>query len=277
MQELMVFEGKQVEVFELNGEVLFNPYHVGACLGLKDSAIRMAISKMNSNQVVKVKNSDVKDIDIRKLNNAGENFLTEPGVYKFVFKSNKAEAETFTDWVADKVLPEIRKKGSYEMPQIKANSERLASVNNAVKILTPLLEKAGCNYKIQLLTAKSLYEKAGVELPVEIKEEQPYFDTVHIARDVGIFSKVGNKPAYNAVCEIIKKINVDQSEYVETWEAKGKWEGTVRKYTQAVIEKIKEWLTENLFPNDIPYTTRKGEVKNYHVIYQNREYMKKEQ
>ena len=30
----------------------------------------------------KVKNSDVSKVDIRKLNNAGENFLTESGTYK---------------------------------------------------------------------------------------------------------------------------------------------------------------------------------------------------
>lgn len=35
---------------------------------------------LNAKQVIKIKNSDVKDIDIRKLNNTGENFLTESGV-----------------------------------------------------------------------------------------------------------------------------------------------------------------------------------------------------
>lgn len=68
----MIFEGKQVEVFEFEGKVLFNPYHVGECLDLGESAVRMAIKKMNQNQVVKLKNPDVKDIDIRKLNNAME-------------------------------------------------------------------------------------------------------------------------------------------------------------------------------------------------------------
>ena len=47
MQNLMIFEGHNVEVFELNGQVLFNPYHVGTCLELGDSAVRMAIAKMN--------------------------------------------------------------------------------------------------------------------------------------------------------------------------------------------------------------------------------------
>ena len=113
MNNLMVFEGNNVEVFEWNGNVLFNPYHVGTCLGIKDSAVRMAMSNMNEKQAIKLKNSDVNDIDIRKLNNAGEKFLTESGVYKMIFKSHKEEAEKFQDWVTDEVLPTIRKTGSY--------------------------------------------------------------------------------------------------------------------------------------------------------------------
>lgn len=113
MNDIMIFEGNEVEVFELNGQALFNPYHVGICLELGDSAVRMSIGKMNEKQVVKVKNLDVKNIDFRKLNNAGENFLTESGVYKLVFKSHKPNAEKFTDWVTDKVLPTIRKTGGY--------------------------------------------------------------------------------------------------------------------------------------------------------------------
>ena len=52
-------------------------------------------------------------MNIRKLNNAGENFLTESGVYKLIFKSRKEEAERFQDWVTDEVLPSIRQTGSY--------------------------------------------------------------------------------------------------------------------------------------------------------------------
>lgn len=41
---------------------------------------------INERQVVKLKNLDVKDIDIRKLNNAGENFLTESEVIEHMIK-----------------------------------------------------------------------------------------------------------------------------------------------------------------------------------------------
>lgn len=47
------------------------------------------------------------------MNNAGENFLTESGVYKLIFKSHKEEAEKFQDWVTDEVLPQIRQTGGY--------------------------------------------------------------------------------------------------------------------------------------------------------------------
>jgi prophage antirepressor-like protein len=117
MQNLMIFEGHDVEVFEFNGQVLFNPYHVGACLELGNSAVKMAVAKMNEKQAIKLTNSKVNKVDFRKLNNTGENFLTESGVYKLVFKSHKPNAEAFTDWIADKVLPSIRKTGAYGTPK----------------------------------------------------------------------------------------------------------------------------------------------------------------
>ena len=67
----------------------------------------------NNNQVVVIKNSDMHDMYFRKLNNRGEKFLTESGVYKLIFKSDKKEAEKFQDWVTDEVLSNIRKTGGY--------------------------------------------------------------------------------------------------------------------------------------------------------------------
>lgn len=113
MNNLMIFENKQVEVFELNGEILFNPRHVGDCLELSKDAISKQLNRMNKKQVVKIKNSDVTNCPIRKLNNAGENFLTESGVYKMIFASRSEGAERFQDWVTDEVLPQIRKTGGY--------------------------------------------------------------------------------------------------------------------------------------------------------------------
>ncbi len=133
MKELMNFKGNDVEVLVINGVAYFNPYHCGSCLGLSKSAVRNHLSKMNKKQVVKLSNSDVRDKDIRKLNNAGESFLTESGVYKLVFKSNKPEAEEFENWVTDEVLPNIRKYGMYAEDEILDNPDLLIEVATRLK------------------------------------------------------------------------------------------------------------------------------------------------
>jgi prophage antirepressor-like protein len=109
--EIMVFEGMEVEVFEIKGVILFNAKDVANCLDIKN--VNENLRTMTEKQVVKLTNSAISTTDIRKLNNAGENFLTESGVYKLIFKSRKAEAEKFQDWVTDEVLPQIRVTGGY--------------------------------------------------------------------------------------------------------------------------------------------------------------------
>lgn len=159
------------------------------------------------------------------------------------------------------------------LPQYSSNNEKriesLSSANETVKILTPFLESAGLDSKIQLLTVKSVYGKAGLELPITIEADQKYYDTVYIARQVGIYVKSSGKPADKAVNEIIRRLNITEGMYIETWESKGKWQGTVRKYSDHVINMIKEWCALNDYPEDIQYVQSDGKKKCYHVIWKN--------
>ncbi|PTL48014.1 Bro-N domain-containing protein [Clostridioides difficile] len=267
--ELMMFEEKKVEVLEYNGQVLFNPYDCGRCLELSDSAIRNHLSKMNDTQAILLKNSNVLDKDFRKLHNTGEKFLTESGVYKLIFKSQKEEAEKFQDWISDEVLPAIRQTGAYitnsadpKALREKANEiESLDTVNKTIEILTPLLDGAGIDEKAKLLTAKTIYKKAGIELPLEIEEKEHFFDTVQIATKLNVYSKT-NKPAFHAIGEIIKKLDIQDNEKLVVLESKRGWSGSVNKYSQSVIDKVRTWIEENNKPAKIA-----GEKKNYHVVY----------
>lgn len=110
-EQIMIFEGKKVEIFEWKGMILFNPKDVATCLDITD--VNSSMRKFSDKQLIKLKNSDMHIMHNRKLNNAGENFLTESGVYKLIFKSQKKEAEEFQDWVTDVVLPDIRRNGMY--------------------------------------------------------------------------------------------------------------------------------------------------------------------
>lgn len=109
MNNIMIFEDKQVEIFEWKGQILFNSRHVAKCLELSESGLRNHLSEMNENQAIILTNSDVLGKDFRKLNNRGEKFLTESGVYKLIFKSKKEEAKKFQEWITDEVLSSIRK------------------------------------------------------------------------------------------------------------------------------------------------------------------------
>lgn len=57
--------------------------------------------------------------------------VSEPWMYKLVFKSRKPEAEKFSDWVVSEVLPTIRKTWSY----------------GTTKSLSPMMMKFSLNSK----------------------------------------------------------------------------------------------------------------------------------
>ena len=42
-------------------------------------------------------------------------FINEPNLYRLIIKSRKPEAEPFEAWVFEKVLPQIRKTGKYQL------------------------------------------------------------------------------------------------------------------------------------------------------------------
>ena len=163
MANLMIFEGKEVEVFELNGQIFFNPKNVAECLEISD--VNSSIRNFNEKQVVKLKNSDMYNMHIRKLNNAGENFLTESGVYRLIFNSRKQEAEKFRDWVTDEVLPQIRKTGSYT----QAKEQYTVTPKEELECLNVVSGILNFNDNSKLLGVKSIYDKYGMEtsyLPV---------------------------------------------------------------------------------------------------------------
>lgn len=269
MNDLMIFEGHEVEVFELNGEVLFNPYHVGLCLDMAMGTVKDHMSKMNKKQVIKVKNSDVGLTDFRKLNNAGENFLTESGVYKLVFKSRKPNAEKFTDWVTDEVLPTLRKTGSYEMSKQKEDKkEKLPSVNQMVKNIKGALHDAGVDSKYIAAEIVRIYSDNGYPVNVPVLSDVPVlWDCTTMAKELGILSESG-RPHDKAMSAIIQKLDLFTEEIVRTAYSRNGHDGVTIQYKDSVLQKAKEWLEENGHPTVIEYQLSNGNVNRCKVVYQ---------
>lgn len=263
MNELKIFNNEEfgkIRTVTIDNEPWFVGKDVATALGYAkpENAISSHVSKEDkTSTLIQGSGSNYKSKAI---------IINESGLYALIFGSKLESAKEFKHWVTSEVLPTLRKTGSYEMPKTKQRNERLASVNNAVKILTPMLQAAGCNSKIQLLTAKSLYEKAGVNLPITIEADQQYVDTVHIARQARLYFQSSGKPADKAVNEIIRRLDLSEDMYTETWESKGKWQGTVRKYAPEVISMVKQWYANNGYPREISYTQCDGQAKKYHVI-----------
>lgn len=135
--ELMIFEGKEVEILEINGKVLFNPKDVAEILDIKD--VNSVTRNFNDKQIIKLTNSIMHGTHFRKLHNTGENFLTESGVYKLIMRSNKPDAEKFQDWVTDVVLPSIRQNGGYITNQENMSPDLILA--NAILVANNVIEQ----------------------------------------------------------------------------------------------------------------------------------------
>jgi prophage antirepressor-like protein len=74
--------------------------------------------------------------------------VTEPGLYKLIFKSRKPVAKRFQKWVFSEVLPSIRKTGTYSIPQptsidpallpVRVRKEKLELIQVGMEIISQL-------------------------------------------------------------------------------------------------------------------------------------------
>ena len=191
-----LFEGHELEIVELDGEILFNAKDVAELLEMSDVTVRRHIQGMSEKQVVKLKNSNVQNLNFRKLHNTGENFLTESGLYKLAFRSNKESAERFTDWVTDEVIPAIRKTGGY-IPHDKNMSDAeimAAAMQIANKTIEEQKRKIELAEKEKENLALAIEDMAPtVEFAEEVLESSNTLTATQIAADYGISAIELNK------------------------------------------------------------------------------------
>lgn len=80
--------------------------------------------------------------------------VTEPGLYRLIFKSRKEVAKRFQRWIFHEVIPSIRKTSSYSIstatpsPSLLSVRERLESIQLAIQLLQQL---GGCDPRTELL------------------------------------------------------------------------------------------------------------------------------
>lgn len=141
MNELTLFNNPdfgEIRTLETNdGKVLFCGKDVAAALGYKETA-----------KAIREHCKGVSEIDtptkggIQKMK-----FIPESDIYRLTFSSKLPNAEKFTDWITEEVIPSIMRTGSYSM-------------NGKAKKTSPITEK---RLEIQAKNAEARLMKAQAE------------------------------------------------------------------------------------------------------------------
>ncbi|MDN3073252.1 ORF6N domain-containing protein [Enterococcus faecalis] len=138
---------------------------------------------------------------------------------------------------------------------------RNAKVREA-KLLAELSAEAKTDVNKVLLQDKAVEVLTGSKLLEMPKLNQKLYDTDEIAKKLGVLSKSG-QPHGTAVSQIIQRhIHIEEGESEILPESKGSWSGSVIKYGESVIKKVREWLEKMNYPSQI-----NGGRRNYHVTY----------
>lgn len=108
------------------------------------------------------------------LTNGGEQeiiIVDEPNLYRVIFRSNKAEARQFQDWVFEEVLPQIRQTGMYQ------NYTLIDQYNKALLEFEKLSDMASQAGRVLNLAGKRFKPQAKqkvVELTLKIQPMLPF-------------------------------------------------------------------------------------------------------
>ena len=125
--QIQAFNFTQAEVRtskDKNGEPLFCLSDVAKILDIQNS--RQIVQKqLDSKGVYKIyipTNSGNQDVT----------FISEPNLYRVIFRSNKPDAVKFQNWIFEEVIPQIRKTGSYSTTTNKTALEALDMITHEV-------------------------------------------------------------------------------------------------------------------------------------------------
>ena len=106
--------------------------------------------------------------EIATLTNGGKQLLTfisEPNLYRVIFRSNKTEAVKFQDWIFEEVIPQIRKTGGYQIPPKTTVADR-TPLRQAV---SALVGKCNIDYSSAY---NMVHQRFGVESIEEIAADK---------------------------------------------------------------------------------------------------------
>ncbi|WP_053071447.1 BRO-N domain-containing protein [Clostridium haemolyticum] len=308
---LMIFEGSELEIltkedinFEFEGTVLFNGKQVQGILGYSTSS-KTIIRLIRENQKYKVKNSDVLNQHFRKLNNAGETFITEKGVMKLIINSDMPKADEFEEKVWD-IVTKVHQTGKYDSTEeqiklIQDKKERelslgLYSLQQALKVnpsdysLSILVNQKDQELKLYKQEKQLEQIQNGIEeLDSKIKKATVLREGDKSAKNIAKYFKVyskNNKPHNQFADKIAKELGFYinpignagyQDKYISINLTNiGGTTVSEIKYSREALELMKEYIRTYGLQVKAQYGKRglnKGKIIKAEMIFKNGEHI----
>lgn len=124
------FDGDEIRVVLVNGESWFVAADIAKVL--EHSKASMLISSLKE-----------REKGVSQISTLGGSqsmaVVSEPGLYRILMRSDKPKAEKFQDWLAEEVIPAIRKTGFYSKPKTQLEM-LLETVQHQVELECRLAE-----------------------------------------------------------------------------------------------------------------------------------------
>ena len=154
--QIFNFNQSNVRVQTVNHEPFFCLKDVAEILEIKDTKAKNFNLKADG-----VENFPLIDSMGRKQE---ATFINEPNLYRVIFRSRKAEAVKFQDWIFEEVIPQIRKTGGYQIGQ-KTTAYDRTGLRQAV---AALVGRKGIDYSSAYSMIHQRFNVGAIEdLPAE--------------------------------------------------------------------------------------------------------------
>lgn len=245
--ELILFEGHKVTIlfpedvnFRFTGDFIISAKDTAMVLGY--SSTDKFINIIKEKYLYRVKNSDISDSPkrgIRKLNNAGEVFISSFGLNQGLANSTMPKAEDFQDWLYEDMIPSVQKFGAYLTPA--KIEEVLADPDTIITLATQLK-----NARAKIEEQKPLVTFAEICMQSE--------DSIKVRELAHSLSSHGYKIGQNKLFERLRE-----------WKliCQNSTEPTQRAVEQGLFEivtGVKQKPSGDPFTWRTPYATVKGQV-----------------
>jgi len=143
IMDTLTYDGQDIQILMRDGEDWWGAAEVSEVLEITNN--RDAVSRLKDDEKMTVALTDSRAGHGAQM----QTLINEPGLYRLIMRSRKKKAEDFQWWVAHKVLPEIRRRGTYgfnpdtNLTIVKQIVEMQLQITEQLKSVSEAMTKGG--------------------------------------------------------------------------------------------------------------------------------------